>query len=58
MEKCIYCDEPLADTDRVRWYSERVHDVCYEELLADERAMIATEQRVERRNEEAVEAYR
>jgi hypothetical protein len=58
MENCVYCDKPLADTDRIRWYSERVHDACYEELLADERATIATERRAEQRNEEVMQAYR
>jgi hypothetical protein len=55
MENCVYCDQPLAETERVRWYSERVHAACYEELLADEMANIATAQQAEQHNEEILE---
>ncbi len=55
MEQCGYCDKPLAEMDKVRWYSECVHAACYEELLADGIAMIAIEQLVEQHNEEAQE---
>ncbi len=44
MEKCVYCERPLAETERVRWYSEHVHSECYEALLADDAAIIVTEQ--------------
>ncbi len=52
MENCVYCNKPLADTERVRWYCERVHAECYEELLTDETAIVAAEQRAEQHNEE------
>jgi hypothetical protein len=51
MEMCTYCEQPLAETERVRWYSERVHPACYEELLANELALLAIEQRTELRSE-------
>ena len=43
MEDCIYCDKPLAETERVRWYGERIHSECYEALLAAEVAIIVIE---------------
>ncbi len=52
MENCIYCEKPLAETERVRWYGERVHAECYEALLADDIAIIVTEQPVEQHSEE------
>lgn len=51
MEMCIYCEQPLAETERVRWYSERVHPACYEELLTNELAVLVTERRVDQRQE-------
>jgi hypothetical protein len=44
MENCVYCEKPLAETERVRWYGEHVHTECYEALLADAVAIIVTEQ--------------
>jgi hypothetical protein len=44
MENCVYCEKPLAETERVRWYSEHVHSECYEALLAEAVAIIVTEQ--------------
>ncbi len=44
METCVYCEQPLAETERVRWYSEHVHTECYEALLANAAAIIVTEQ--------------
>jgi hypothetical protein len=44
MENCVYCEKPLLETEKVRWYSEHVHTDCYEALLADAEAIIVTEQ--------------
>jgi hypothetical protein len=30
MENCVYCEKPLAETEKVRWYGEHVHSECYE----------------------------
>jgi hypothetical protein len=54
MEMCIYCEQPLAETERVRWYSERVHAACYDELLANELALLATERRGEQHQEDSL----
>ncbi len=43
MEHCVYCEKPLAETERVRWYGEHVHSECYEALLVDDVAIIVTE---------------
>ena len=44
MEHGGYCEQPLAETERVRWYGEHVHSECDEALLADAVAIIVTEQ--------------
>jgi hypothetical protein len=44
MENCVYCEKPLSETERVRWYGEHVHSECYEALLTDAVAIIVTEQ--------------
>ncbi len=44
MESCSYCEQPLAETERIRWYDEHVHSECYEALLAEAIAIIVTEQ--------------
>ncbi len=54
MERCIYCEQPLAETERVRWYGERVHAACYEALLANELALLAIERGAEQHQEEHV----
>jgi hypothetical protein len=30
MEHCGYCEKPLDETEKVRWYGEHVHTDCYE----------------------------
>ena len=43
MEQCVYCEKPLFETERVRWYGERVHSECYDALLATDLVIIMTE---------------
>jgi hypothetical protein len=43
-QQCSYCEQPLSEIERVRWYGEHVHTECYEALLADAVAIIVTEQ--------------
>jgi hypothetical protein len=54
MEMCVYCEQPLAETERVRWYSECVHPACYEELLANELAVLVMERRADQRQEDSL----
>jgi hypothetical protein len=42
-QQCSYCEQPLAETEKVRWYGEYVHSECYEVLLAEAVAIIITE---------------
>jgi hypothetical protein len=44
MEYCHYCKQPLAETEKVRWYDEHIHTQCYDAILAEVVAIIVTEQ--------------
>ena len=57
MEHCVYCEKPLSETERVRWYGEHVHSECYEALLADAMAIIVTEQPVQDHGQEMVSGF-
>ena len=43
-QQCTYCEQPLAEMEKVRWYDEHVHSECYEALLAEAVAIIVTVQ--------------
>ena len=43
MEQCRYCQQPLADTEKVRWYDEHIHTQCYDAILTEAIAIIVTE---------------
>lgn len=49
-----YCEKPLSETERVRWYGEHVHAECYEALLTDAVAIIVTEQPTQDSSKEIV----
>jgi hypothetical protein len=57
MENCVYCQKPLSETERVRWYDEHVHSECYEALLADAVVIIVTEQPVEDHSQEMAAGF-
>jgi len=57
MENCVYCQKPLSETERVRWYGEHVHTQCYEALLADDVAIIVTEQPTEDHSQEMTSGF-
>jgi hypothetical protein len=44
MEYCHYCQQLLAETEKVRWYDEHIHTQCYDAILAQAIAIIVTEQ--------------
>ncbi len=52
MEYCRYCEQPLAETERVRWYDEHIHSECYEALLAEAVAIIIIEQPAQNHSQE------
>jgi hypothetical protein len=54
MENCVYCEEPLSEIERVRWYGEHVHSECYEALLADAVAIIVTEKPTQDHSKEMI----
>jgi hypothetical protein len=57
MEQCDYCEQPLSETERVRWYDEYIHSECYEALLADAVAIIVTEQPVQDHSNEMTAGF-
>ena len=57
MENCIYCEKPLSETERVRWYGEHVHSECYEALLAEVVAIIVTEQPTHNHSQEITAGF-
>jgi hypothetical protein len=44
MKYCRYCQQPLAETEKGRWYNEHIHTQCYDAILAQAIAIIVTEQ--------------
>jgi hypothetical protein len=55
--QCGYCEKPLAEIERVRWYDEYIHSECYEALLADVFAIIVTEQPAPDPNQEVTAGF-
>lgn len=51
-QQCTYCEKPLGETEKVRWYSEHVHSECYDALLADTAAIIVIKQPAHDHNQE------
>ncbi len=57
MEHCVYCEKPLFETERVRWYGERVHNECYDALLAADLVIIETEPPTEENSQDITAAF-
>jgi len=49
--------ETQQSKERVRWYGEHVHTQCYEALLADDVAIIVTEQPTEDHSQEMTSGF-
>ncbi len=56
-QQCGYCEQPLAETERVRWYDEHIHSECYEALLAEAVAIIVTEQPAQDHSQEMTAGF-
>ena len=57
MEYCRYCQQPLAETEKVRWYDEHIHTQCYDAVLAEVVAIIVTEQPVQDHSNEMTAGF-
>ena len=57
MEYCRYCQQPLAETEKVRWYDEHIHTQCYDAILAEVVAIIVTEQPVQDHSNEMTAGF-